>query len=239
MDTDVLTHTPPPENNRLIPVLIVLCIVFISVSGFLFYKIASRSPVVDTAVNDASLPTVKNLTVPAGAIKISGCIPHEGEHWVEIDKLPHGPYYVAHNGIVTALDYMLTEDDIPGKDFAHKSLPEELEYMQANNMDLSDLVHHLDKEYAVPPGVTVKSWSIHWTPPHGGLIVPHYDMHLYLVDNTVLESICPDAPMDSVLPQEVYDELQRLGVPVPQMGEPAPPAQSTPSAASPAIRKNE
>lgn len=224
-----LTPTSRHTTRYLIPVLALLCIIFIGVSVYL-YSIVSARPQQKSVAETNSAATKKKISVPEGAVKISGCIPHEGEHWVEVDKLPAGPYYVAYNGVVTALDYMFTEADIPGKDFAHKSLQEEVAYMQENDMDLSDLVHHLDQEYGVPGDVPVKSWSIHWTPPHGGMIEPHFDMHLYLVDQNELESICPDAPMDSVLPQDIYQELKRLGVPVPEMGPP-PDEQATPAGA--------
>ena len=77
----------------------------------------------------------------------------------------------------------------------------------------------LEKPFILPD-VKIKSWSIHWTPPHAGITIPHYDMHMYLVDRPRLETICPDSTFDNVLPHDVYDEMIKLGVPVPNMGAP-------------------
>lgn len=163
-------------------------------------------------VNQAKLTS---MTIPPNAVRISGCIAHEGEHWVERDKIPNGPFYVVYNGKVTAIEYMFKDTEVPGEDFAHKSQQDALEYLQSNKLNLSGLVHQLDKPFEVPPNVAIKSWSIHWTPPHAGFVEPHYDVHLYLVDAAEKETICPDSTFENVLPSDLYEELKNQGIAVP------------------------
>jgi hypothetical protein len=155
------------------------------------------------------------VTLPADAVRISGCIAHEGEHWVQKDKLHTGPFYVTYNSKVVGIEYMFKESDIPGKNFAYSSPVEAMEYLQSNHLSLSGLVHSLETEFDVPQ-MLVKDWTFHWTPPHAGLVEPHIDVHFFLVDKAERETICPDATFEEILPADLYQDLKNRGVEVPE-----------------------
>lgn len=193
----------PAKHTNYYPLLLALVALLGATSLFLYF-----------AGTGSSAAKAQTITLPPDAVKISGCIPHEGEHWVRVPDLPNGPFYVTYNNQVTAFEYMVFEDKIPGKEFAHMPASQAMEYMQKNNLSLSDLVKNLSEGFPLPP-VSFKKMTLHWTPPHAGLTVPHYDMHFYLWDNAQLDQICPDAAIESTLPQDLVKDLMNRGIDVP------------------------
>ena len=161
-----------------------------------------------------SKPTLK---IPSDLVKISGCIPYEGEHYVNPKDLPHGPYYIIYNNKVLALEYMFSPEDIPGADYSKMSPDQFVKYMQVNKLELNDVVNELRSfNFDTPDNAEVKYVDIHWTAPHAGEIEPHYDMHMYLVEKAELDKVCPEASIDEVFTEEIIHSLIEKKIPLPQ-----------------------
>lgn len=215
--------TAPTISQKGVAVeILLILVVLVLIAGFFVFQLGvKQQPQVQTPT-----PKLKaEVSVPADAIKISGCIPFEGEHWLRLEDLPFGPLYVAHEGKVIAIEYMFEPKEIPGEELA-KMPPQEFgAYMQQQQLSVADLVEQLlhfsfdlfDLEY--------KEFSIQWTFPHAGLPKPHYDVHFYLVDESERTNICPDAQIQDITPPELLQQLKELGVPLPAVPEGAPPQQ--------------
>lgn len=203
----------PKTSHVAVYILVFLLVFFVGVSGYLLYN-TYTSPKSDTKSMTKAASTPQ-LSIPKDAVKISGCISHEGEHWVQPQNLPNGPFYVAYNNKVLAFEYMLSADQIPGNDIAHMTPEQSMKYLQDNKLSLSDFVHQLDKTYELPTS-SLKDFSIHWTPPHAGFVVPHYDIHFYVVDKAERDQVCPAATFDQILPADMVQDLKQRGIAVPQ-----------------------
>lgn len=197
------------KRGVVMPLVLVIVVLSVGLVSLLYFTLFNSS---NAANGRLSADSIK---VPQNAIKISGCIPGQGEHWVEADQLPSGPFYVTHNGKVTAIEYMLFDDEIPGKDFSFMAPDKAMGYMQEHNLSLSDLVKQIDLTFTLP-NIEFKRWGIHWTPPHAGLTRPHYDIHFFLIDEAEAAGICPEADFGTVLPQDLVEDLIRQGVEMPQ-----------------------
>ena len=165
---------------------------------------------------------VEEISLPSDAVQISGCVPFEGEHWVRVQDLPHGPIYVVDKGKIVALDYMYRPDEFPGEAVA-KMAPAELgAYMQEKNYSVADLVKEAFggntpgvSNFVSMPNVPFKSFDIHWTAPHPGILEPHIDIHFFMNTAAEREQVCPDADLEQIAPASLITRLQELGVPVP------------------------
>lgn len=159
--------------------------------------------------------TNKQLTLPTDAVKISECIPYEGEHYVQPDKVPHGPIYTVYNGKVVGLEYMFTPDEIPGEKEAKMPIKEAMALIEKNKIPLSELVmvhkFHFDVMQA-----NIHSFGMNWTMPHSGLDKPHYDLHMFLVDKATSLGICPDAKLENVYSQSVMENIEKYNIPFPK-----------------------
>jgi hypothetical protein len=156
----------------------------------------------------------QSIKLPANAVKLSGCVPYMGEHWVDPANLPNGPMYFVHNGEVIGFEYMFTPDQVPNEELAKASTPQEaIAYMQRNNLTFADTVYpHL----TVPlDGYNVKFMSLEWTPPHAGVVAPHYDLHYYFIDKSEVNDICPDSKIENVDTPEIRQRLDELNIPYP------------------------
>lgn len=172
---------------------------------------------VQKAVGLKPVATEQNkIKLPANMVKISGCIPFEGEHWVAQKDTPHGPYYVTYNGKLMALEYMFTQEDIVGEKYAKMSPDQLIAYMQTNKLDLKGLVNEVRSFNFDTFGAEVKYFDIHWTSPHAGEITPHYDMHLYLQDRATMNTVCPESGLQDVFSDDVMQGLQKSGIALPK-----------------------
>lgn len=167
-------------------------------------------------------PVKKVPTLPPGAVKISECIPTEGEHWVRPQDIPTGPYYSVYNGKVMSIEYMMKTSDLPGEKTAKMQLPELEKYMKDNNYNLNDLIVHNDKHFPLDPA-EYRNFSIHWSAPHAGFTEPHIDLHIFMADHAELMEICPDAGIESVYSPEVIQTIQENNIPMPGPGAPETP----------------
>lgn len=229
-------QTQPGKKQRAVLFLSLLSLTLLTVSAVLGFalnrSLASQTPPTPTSTPEEATET--KFTIPKNAVKISGCIPHEGSHWVEPQNLSNGPFYVEYNGQLTAIEYMYHEDEIPGKEVAMMAMPQAIKYMQDNKLTLSGYVKMLEEHTITLPDVKVKDMSIHWTPPHAGLAEPHVDVHLYVVDKAFRETICPEAQMDSTLPPELFEDLRKRGIELPGVPTVTQPAASSPANTRPA-----
>lgn len=156
----------------------------------------------------------KNVKLPPNAVKLSGCVPYMGEHWVDPVNLPNGPMYFVHNNEVIGVEYMFTPDQIPNEELAKASSPQEaIAYMQKNNLTFADTVFpHL----TVPlEGYDINFMSFEWTPPHAGVVAPHYDLHYYFIDKSEVDAICPDSKIENIDTPEIRQRLDELNIPYP------------------------
>lgn len=156
----------------------------------------------------------KNVKLPTDAVKLSGCVPHMGEHWAKPEDLPNGPMYFVHNGKVIGVEYMFTPDQIPNEELAKASSPQEaVAYMQKNNLTFADTVY---PKLTVPlEGHDIKFMGLEWTPPHAGVVAPHYDLHYYFIDKSEVDDICPDSKIENVDTPEIRQRLDELNIPYP------------------------
>lgn len=203
-------HHNNSQKGFIAQIALVVVGLVIASAGFLLYTYKFKP-----APPPPPAPPV--LTVPKDAVQISGCLPFMGDHWVELDKLPRGPYYVVYNGKVTALEYMYKLSEIPGHDFSNMSQAESQAYIQKNNVTFAQLMKTLIPDnIEFPANFTPKFWDIEWSPPHAGLVEPHYDLHFYNVNSKAdLRGICPNATLNDALTPGMAAEMKRLGVPLP------------------------
>lgn len=216
MDTPTTAQSPSHEShgsNALVKfgIPFLLLVVGFILSGILFYQYPLKEKVVQVPVQQA-----KSVSLPSTAVRVSGCIPHMGEHWVDLANIPRGPYYTVNEGRVLGVEYMFKTSEIPNEVGAHMKKEDAQKFAKDNKLTFSDAVKraipgHID----LPLGSDIKTWDIEWSRPHAGLVEPHFDAHFYFVDQAELENICPDAPFGSDLPPEMAEELQRLGIPLP------------------------
>ncbi len=162
----------------------------------------------------APAPMEKIVALPAGAVKISECIPTEGEHWVRPQDIPTGPYYTAYNGKVLSVEYMFKISDLPGEETSQMNLPQMEAYMKKNNYDLKNFVEKNDKHFDLAPA-EYHNFSIHLSAPHAGFAEPHIDLHIFLADETELGRVCPDAKLEEVYSPEVIKTIQENKIPFP------------------------
>ncbi len=171
----------------------------------------SKNPFTQTQPTQAD----KQVVLPSDAVKISECIPYEGEHYVQPSKVPHGPIYVINNGKVVGLEYMFTPDEIPGEKEAKMSYGDAMKMVEQNGLKLADLVMAHKFEFDVL-GAKVHSYAMNWSSAHSGLDKPHYDVHMYLVSKEEAMAICPDAKLEDVYSPAVLDNIQRYSIPFPK-----------------------
>lgn len=199
------------STNKSFPVFPLICGILIVVIAGLGYKVYAMSKDEEQMKAEAA---AKVVTLPDDAVKITECIPHEGEHWVQPDKVPNGPYYVTYKGKVMSVEYMLAPDQIPGEKLARSPQAEFTNYIVKNNKTLSDIVN----ESRIPlslPATTYKTVHIGWTAPHAGFLIPHYDIHFDFVTDEELRNVCPDARLQDVYSPEVLKGINQNNIPFP------------------------
>lgn len=215
---DPTTNQSTPHNPEqkvsstgriFLPVL--MLIVGFAVATGVFYAYPIREKIVEKPVVEKP-----SIPLPSDAVKLSACVPHMGEHWVRLSDIHRGPYYLVYEDRVLGLEYMFKETEIPNEIGAHMSMEQKQKFAKENKLTFSDAVKmaipgHID----LPQGAAFKTWDIEWSAPHAGLVEPHFDTHFYLVDQSELETVCPDAQFGSELPPDLAEELTRLGVPLP------------------------
>ena len=102
-------------------------------------------------------------TAPAGVEKVSPCIPKMGEHFIDRKNLPFGPWYNVYQGKLIAIEYAISAADFAaGKSFANALI-------QFDGKPLT--VDHMDITFE-PKG-------------HPNFEQPHFDLHIYLVPDSV------------------------------------------------------
>ncbi len=163
-------------------------------------------------VSESSM--AKEVNLPSNAVKLSGCVPHMGEHWVDPEQLPKGPIYFTNNGKVIGIEYMISPDDIPNEQLAKAASPQEaIAYMQQNNLTFADTVFpHYTRDLK---GYDVNFMSLEWTMPHAGFVAPHYDLHFYFIDKSEVDAICPDSKIENIDTPEIRQRLDELNIPYP------------------------
>jgi hypothetical protein len=202
------------ESGFFLPLLLAVIVAF--AAGF-FVK-AFYPTLLSQVTSSPSKPktTVQEITIPSDVVKISGCIPFEGEHWVRTQDLPRGPFYVTYNGKLTAFEYMFNPEEIPGKDVANMSFPQLITHMQTNKLELKDVVNNLQSLPFDLKNATYTYSDLHWTAPHAGQLKPHFDLHFYVQSREEMKKVCPDATLQGVLPDSLVKDLIKEGVPLPQ-----------------------
>lgn len=206
------------QKGFVLPVLLSFIIAFVAGYGVSAYVPVSTlsSQLTGNKQTTESTSTANKVVLPTDLIKISGCIPFEGEHWVRQSDLPNGPFYVIYNGEVMATEYMFGPKEIPGENYARMPFPEFLAYMQKNNLELKDIVNELQTLDFPMPKADYKYMDLHWTAPHAGSVEPHFDLHFYLKTKEEMQQVCPDSTLQEVLPEMLIQDLVKSGVALPQ-----------------------
>lgn len=187
-------------------VLILFGFAVIAVGAFLYFGQSNAS--------DDDEAAVQTVTLPRDAVKVSACLPFQGEHWVALDDIPNGPYYTYYEGKVLGLEYMVDPADIPGEEFA-KLPPDQVNaYIAEHGPTFSDVLSTLHLSFDLFD-FPINHTEISWTPPHAAFASPHYDMHYYLVSKEELATVCPDAKLEDNFAPELIEDLQQLNVPLP------------------------
>ena len=199
------TNSPKPVF-AIISAILLIVIVLLAVRLYSVMK--------DQKEMENQIASAQTIPLPANAVKITECIPYEGEHWVEADKVTNGPYYVTYQGKVVSVEYMLAPNQIPGEKTAKSSPEDFMKYVAANNKTLADIVD--DSRIALTlPVTTYKTVHIGWTAPHAGFLIPHYDIHFDLLTDAELHKICPDARLQDVYSPEVLKGINKNNIPFP------------------------
>jgi len=199
--------------------LLVVIVLFVVVTGGAFFYFNRTF----FTSNESTTTNQTEIKVPAGAVRVSACIPTEGEHWVELQNVTNGPYYVVHEGRVVSMEYMVIPDDIPGKEFAHLPPDQVVPYI-AERGSLDAVIRELHMNFDLR-GIPFDHFDFHWTPPHAGLPIPHYDIHFYLVSEAERAEICPEATVEENFAPELLQRLQELNIPLPG-GDAPPPTEA-------------
>jgi hypothetical protein len=115
------------------------------------------------AIADEGVP----WTAPAGVEKMSPCIPKMGEHFADPKTMPFGPWYNVYQGKLIAIEYAISVADFAaGKNFTNA-------LTQFDGKPLT--IDHVDVTLS-PKG-------------HPHFTEPHYDLHFYLVPDSVDSAI--------------------------------------------------
>jgi hypothetical protein len=200
------------QSNARFPLLKLLCVVLSITVVVLSVKLYMSAKAQEEAQKKAL--AAEELKLPANAVKITECLPHMGEHWVEPSNVPTGPYYVTYKGKVLALEYMIAPTQIPGEVYAKGSFENFEKYLTSNNMTLGEYIKQYTLSLPLIPK-NYKTFHIDWTAPHAGFITPHYDIHFYLVTDEELENVCPDARVQDAYSPEVLQIINKNNIPFP------------------------
>ena len=204
------------QSGFFLPMLLAILVAF--VIGFFANMSLQKSGFANKFLSLGLKPDKKTdeITLPSDLVKISGCIPFEGEHFVRAQDIPHGPFYVIHNGKLMAMEYMFELKDIPGEEYAEMTFPQLITHMQSNKLALKDIVNELQTLKFDLPKANYTYMDIHWTAPHAGVLNPHYDLHLYVAEKEEMNTVCPDSTLQDVLPEDLVKDLINSGVPLPK-----------------------
>ncbi|MDQ3239342.1 MAG: hypothetical protein M3P33_02350, partial [bacterium] len=154
------------------------------------------------------------VTLPKDAVKISGCIPFMGDHYIQPSKLPNGPFYTTYNNKVTSIEFMFEASTVPGEKEAKMSQKDAMAMIQKHNLSFADLVKEHDFGFDLM-NLSYDYLTLNWSAPHSGTPVPHFDLHLYLVSRAETKNICPDAKLEEVYSPEVMENIQKYKIPFP------------------------
>lgn len=136
--------------------------------------IGTQPPAAATPPVAATPSAPKKVTLPAGAQKVSDCIPAMGEHWANPANLPFGPFYLVADKNVVGIEYMISEDELR-KNILTTGDEKEGKPVVMPNLGMA--FDHIELNYE-PNG-------------HEGYTIPHYDLHMYLVPQEQEQKICP------------------------------------------------
>ena len=221
-----IENTHPKQKNGGMKVFVtIIMLLLLGGLAFVSYQLFLKDTQVQSLQQEQQKVIEANrITIPRDAVQVSGCLPYMGVHWVRPQDVPHGPYYVTYNGKLTALEYMYREDEIPGAAIATASASTFGQYMQTHTLgDLTKPEFTFDLS-----GVNnIKFTSIEWTAPHAGFIVPHYDVHYYLVSKEETQSICPNAKLEEAQTPAIEEILRKNNIPYIPVEGPAPTNPST------------
>ncbi len=194
--------------------VIITYIVLLSVA-YELYRSNQRVTALMASNQMVQTPLIKEPKLPTDAIKISECVPAMGEHWVQPQNIPNGPYYVVYQGKVIGTEFMFKYEELPGEKVAKMSLPEFQKYLTTNKFTLKDSVLANDIAFKLDES-QYKTITLSWSAPHAGFPEPHIDMHAYLLPEEQIETICPDVGIDQVYSPEVIQTIQEKNIPFPE-----------------------
>jgi hypothetical protein len=207
-----------------VSVLTITSLAFMATTGWM-YKLnldansqnSSLSDQLDTA-NAASTPTL-----PAAAVRLSGCVPFMGEHWADPKEVPNGITYLVYNNKVIGIEYMYKLDTIPGIDTSKMTQAQFQQYMKDNKLSYADALRKNTK-YTDINGYKIQEYVLAYSAPHPGMPVPHEDIHMYFVNQDFLKTVCPNNTPDKISTPDVIKNIKDYNIPVPGGSSSATPS---------------
>lgn len=160
------TNIQPPETIRRSShsaqyIVIFLFLIIGLIGG---YVLSTISPTQKLG-NTTELPRteIKELTLPADAVRIQACSDHRGTLYIRPQDIPIGPIYMVHDGKVIGIEFMLNQNEfLSGKSY---------KYLSALNITIDH----------VNTGLLSQG--------HAGYPLPHYHIDLYTVSREIEDTI--------------------------------------------------
>ena len=152
------------RNNLLLGLLVVF-ILLIGTNSILFLVLKG---------NDLTgFVVADQVALPAGAVKLSECIPNMGIHYANPADMPFGPIYLMDKGKVIGIEYMIHEDEL-----------------EENIMQIGE--EKIGKTVVMPAlGKTYDHIELNYMiEGHEGDTEPHYDIHMYLISVEEQKQLC-------------------------------------------------
>lgn len=166
----------PKKSSLLLPVLLLVGFVLIVAAAFVGYSVSKNKADKDVSKLNSQITSLKSNEheLPAGAIKVSECIPNMGSHYLPKDADPeYGPFVlVTKAGKVIGLEYMASQD-------MYTAIPKTDPPVQL-----------------ITKGSPLYGWKFdhtefsHLPKGHEGLLRDHTDVHLFTVSADEVKKSC-------------------------------------------------
>jgi hypothetical protein len=205
--------------------LSVVSLAFIATSGWMYKQnldVQAANKQLTQQYQDSESGTVP--TLPTDAVRLSGCVPGEGEHWGSPKDLPNGPLFAVFNNRIISTEYMWAPDQIPGSDTSKMTKDQFTNYLATNKLNFADFLHNRSQHINLHK-YRFESFATFYSAPHTGMTVPHLDMHMYFVSTDYTKGICPNNTIADASSPEIVKTALEHGIPVP--GHPLPKVASS------------
>lgn len=182
LESDLISGAPAPASQSLEPSRQKARITLSIVLGAVLLIAGSGGGYVyagSMAKPQAIIKPTPSIQVPEGATVISECEPGVGKQYILPKNIPNGPIYNVYQGKVIGLEYMYGKNEIAPTKTPTPVMNDHMNMMAesvAHDIPmLNGSYDHLDIVY-MPMG-------------HAGFPIPHYQLDVYLVPDSVVSQI--------------------------------------------------